>query len=494
MSRPIQTIDKYEASALVIAVREKRLQLINTLLGERFIPSSIRSIWDRDEFDSGEFPIDKTVFGYLITPIYAVIASGDAELANRILDAGYQALPSDLSCLEYEDEHILSQFWLHFPPSKDSSQWTRHLLHTTIMYNMIQRSQECILHIDNFDYSIGYETPLQLAVRLGNTSLVDLLIKAKADVNAIASKRSGNKTPLQIAVELGNTSLVDALIKAGADVNAPALGGLGNGSATALQLAAIKGNMEVARSLLEYGGDVNGLPARIHGRTALEGASEHGKLDMVQLLLENGASLDGAMRIHYIRAVAYARKEGHYAVATLLKEFGPWTNKDQEVYNREDILNDQGYFLFDTETQDWHFHKVWTILKKRPGDDDDSTIYTETLRSSKGNSPSSNSSSDDGESEYNQTDSDDGPGDAIQEQSDCFETYEPEREEEDAGLLLERYLKESFNYDLNDFEPDEHEFRDRYIRNPDNDLGTAIQEEQYDGHEANMLDWWELEI
>ncbi|KAI0972289.1 ankyrin repeat-containing domain protein [Xylaria arbuscula] len=487
MNRPIQTIDKYEASALVIAVREKRLQLVNILLGERFIPSSIRSIYDRREFDSGEFPIEKSVYGGLITPVYAVIASGDTELAKRLLDAGYRALPSDLWCLEYGDEHILSRFWLHFPPSNADPEWTCHLLHPTISYNMIQRPQECIMHIDNFDYSIEYSTPLQLAVGRGNTSLVDLLIKAKADVNAIASKRHGNRTPLQIAVELGNTSLVDALIKAGADVNAPALG---YGAATALQLAAIKGNMDIARSLLEHGGDVNGPPARIRGRTALEGASERGKLDMVQLLLENGVELDGAMRIHYIRAVAYARTEGHYAVATRLEEFGRWTERDKEVYDREDIFSNIGYFLFDIETQDWHFRRA-RYTKKRSGHDDNSSIYTCMSSSSGRSSARSNHGSNEGESEYDRDVSDDGLVDAIQEQGDCPTTYEPEREEEDAGLSTERYLNESFNYNLNDFETDEHEFWDQYVRNPDNDPGIVIQEEQYDGHEANMPEWWE---
>ena len=81
------------------------------------------------------------------------------------------------------------------------------------------------------------------------------------------------------------------------------------------------GSINIARLLLERGADVNAPPAKFDGRTALEGASENGRLDVTQLLLENGVRLDGAMRIHYIRAVAYASREGHVALATLLKKF-----------------------------------------------------------------------------------------------------------------------------------------------------------------------------
>jgi ankyrin repeat protein len=40
--------------------------------------------------------------------------------------------------------------------------------------------------------------------------------------------------------------------------------------------------------LLKAGADVNASPAYIEGRTALEGAAENGRLDLVQLLLNAG--------------------------------------------------------------------------------------------------------------------------------------------------------------------------------------------------------------
>ncbi|KAI0398757.1 hypothetical protein F4802DRAFT_123981 [Xylaria palmicola] len=316
--RSVRAIDAHEAAALVKAVCEKRLALINILLGERFLPASIVALYDYK------------------TPLCAVFYSGDTELVKRILDAGYRARPVDLPDEDAgEDEHVVSLFYTHFPPSKADPAWTRHLLYHTLIFSMTQELHECIRCTDTFEYY------------------------------------KNRRTPLQIAVEMGNTGSIELLIKAGADINAPAAKSLGS---TAIQLAASGGFMNIARFLLEHGGDVNGQPALSYGRTALEGASEHGRLDMVQFLLENGVRLDGDMRIHYIRAIAYARKEGHYAVAKLLKEFGGWTDRDQEVYDREDIVHDHGYFVFDIGTQDWDFRSSPSSIDMSLSDDSDSTI------------------------------------------------------------------------------------------------------------------------
>lgn len=61
------------------------------------------------------------------------------------------------------------------------------------------------------------------------------------------------------------------------------------GGVTALQLAAIGGYVGIALLLLEKGADVNAPAAKFHGRTALEGAVEHGRIDMLKLLHNAGA-------------------------------------------------------------------------------------------------------------------------------------------------------------------------------------------------------------
>jgi ankyrin repeat protein len=310
MNRPVKMIDRYEASALVIAIREMQLVLVDILLGDQFLPGSVYS---RDNMRSPQngFLVD-------VTPLNAAIYSGNTELINKLLQVGYRARPRDLEYSKFikSYESTASLLWSHFPPTNNDPEWTQHLLFDNVRLNRTQRVHECIACIDGLDYYID------------------------------------SRTPLQEAVENGFTNTMALLIDAGADINAPPASFRG---ATALQLAAIKGSMNIARSLLDRGADVNAPPAKLKGRTALEGASEYGKLDMVQLLLGKGVKVDGAMRIHYIRAVAYAKKQGHLALAKLLKEFGGWIDRDQEICNREDLLLEEGYFVFDGETQDWNF-------------------------------------------------------------------------------------------------------------------------------------------
>ena len=64
---------------------------------------------------------------------------------------------------------------------------------------------------------------------------------------------------------------------------------------------------------------MNGRPAIKEGRTAIEGAAEHGRLDTVQLLLNYGAKEDAVQGKGFERAIALAQKNGHSEIANLLR-------------------------------------------------------------------------------------------------------------------------------------------------------------------------------
>ncbi len=66
--------------------------------------------------------------------------------------------------------------------------------------------------------------------------------------------------------------------------------------------------------------NVNESPSPEEGCSAIEGAAEHGRLDMVQLLLNAGATGIAIHGVGFPRAVQLAEKNGHFAVASLLKE------------------------------------------------------------------------------------------------------------------------------------------------------------------------------
>ncbi|KAK2002748.1 ankyrin repeat protein, partial [Colletotrichum falcatum] len=151
------------------------------------------------------------------------------------------------------------------------------------------------------------------------------------------SKVLRGRTPIQAAAEQGDTVLFERLLILGADINAPPI--TRNGGATALQLASIKGYFGLVGKMLDLHADPNAPGADMYGRTALEGAAEHGRLDVVQLLLNSGVQTCGDGRRQYVRAIGFARQEGHHAVVALLKSHRPWTEADQEVLEDNTLLH-----------------------------------------------------------------------------------------------------------------------------------------------------------
>src|SRR5689334_8350052 len=84
-------------------------------------------------------------------------------------------------------------------------------------------------------------TPIHAAAANGRTQIVELLISAKADVNA---KDTGGATPLISAAAANHPDTVAALLAHGADVSAR-----GPGGKTAAQIADERGYKEVADAL-----------------------------------------------------------------------------------------------------------------------------------------------------------------------------------------------------------------------------------------------------
>lgn len=64
--------------------------------------------------------------------------------------------------------------------------------------------------------------------------------------------------------------------------------------------------------------DVNGRPAIKDGRAAIEGAAEHGRLDMVQLLLNYGSTGGIVSGRGFKTAIDLSRKNGHSEIVKLL--------------------------------------------------------------------------------------------------------------------------------------------------------------------------------
>lgn len=86
---------------------------------------------------------------------------------------------------------------------------------------------------------------LHEAVEEGSLKEINQLVALGADVNQRHS--STRETPLSMAIRMGETEVVEALLLKSADPNRRTRG------ATPLHEAAAKGNLEVARLLLDHG-------------------------------------------------------------------------------------------------------------------------------------------------------------------------------------------------------------------------------------------------
>lgn len=124
--------------------------------------------------------------------------------------------------------------------------------------------------------------PLWCASAAGHLGIVKLLVKRGANVN---STTRTNSTPLRAACFDGHFEIVKYLISHGADFEVANRHGH-----TCLMIACYKGHYKIAHYLLALKADVN--RRSVKGNTALHDCAESGSLEILQLLLKNGATMD----------------------------------------------------------------------------------------------------------------------------------------------------------------------------------------------------------
>ncbi|XP_051169281.1 ankyrin-2-like [Leptopilina boulardi] len=130
------------------------------------------------------------------------------------------------------------------------------------------------------------KTPLYVATKLNNIQLVEILLKNGADVN-IANHLG--ETALYVATEENNIQLVDILLKNGAKLNGQ------DNFRKSIRRAAVNNNIELIKILFKHGAKVYQLDKAYEGRTdkessmtALHIAVKYRNFEMVKLLMTNG--------------------------------------------------------------------------------------------------------------------------------------------------------------------------------------------------------------
>lgn len=168
-------------------------------------------------------------------------------------------------------------------------------------------------------------TVLQATAGRGQEAVLDILLKAGADINAGSMGEGG--TALEQATRAGHECMVQTLLEAGADANA-------DGGA-ALRAASKNGQVAIVDKLLRGGADVNNCAPK--NECALSGASKAGHAAIVAMLIEAGADVKAGNGA----ALKAASENGHEAIVDKLLMAGADVNADDGAALSAASLNGQ---------------------------------------------------------------------------------------------------------------------------------------------------------
>ncbi len=164
--------------------------------------------------------------------------------------------------------------------------------------------------IANYLVASGAKMDIFSSSALGLTYIVKNLVqKYPKMVNAVGID---GFQPLGLASYFGRTETAQYLILHGAEVNSPSVN---EQRVMPLHSAAAGRHLEVVRLLLANGADVN--VEQQGGFTALHAAAQNGQLEMIQLLLASGAKVD-ALTFERKTPADLARDRGHAEALSLL--------------------------------------------------------------------------------------------------------------------------------------------------------------------------------
>ena len=167
-------------------------------------------------------------------------------------------------------------------------------------------------HGEDVNAECGYQgSPLHAASRNGHLDAMTLLLDSGANVN---TTNEHERTPLCTAYSGRHLEAMRLLLEreAVADVPYDLIGSL-------VHRASFDGQAEVLRLLLQHGADINGAE-KPHYLTPLHWACYQEHLDVAQILLEHGAEINAASSEG--TSLYYASRIGRLEIVRLLLEHG----------------------------------------------------------------------------------------------------------------------------------------------------------------------------
>lgn len=189
---------------------------------------------------------------------------------------------------------------------------------------------------------------LYAAALEGHTDVVQLLIDFDASVD---QPRHDGWTPIMAAAQHNHVDLLRLLLANGADLSA--------GSRPALIVAAQNNSIQVLQLLLEKGVEVDVTASEDNGSkyTALLSASSAGHLDVVRLLIDNGAAVNYATQGRPLfagnTALIVAAQGGHVSVLEELLRNG----------GDVDLISETGRSALGNAALSGHIHAIEILIR-----------------------------------------------------------------------------------------------------------------------------------
>jgi len=160
-----------------------------------------------------------------------------------------------------------------------------------------------------YDIDVNYVnvyTALTSAAIKSNLNILEALITKGANVESLSMF---GHTPLMLAAQTGNVEIVKALLQKKAEVNVQKNDGL-----SALHLASVN-SLEIVEILLENGANVD-IISKIYGTPIIQ-AAIYGRLEVVQHLIEKKAHINLSV-INGPTPLIAAAEKGHFEIVRVL--------------------------------------------------------------------------------------------------------------------------------------------------------------------------------
>ena len=258
------------------------------------------------------------------TPLLEAVSGGHLSITRKLIAAGadvnafyskakgyYELVPHDSLSM---DPASLKNVMVQSNTLNIGNQAECHTYEQVKEIDEEDSEDESLDDVESSVESCVHDTALQLAARLGHVMILQVLLEAGAAVNASPQYRGG--TALQYAAAKGYLDIVEILLGAGATVE------MGYGRMTALQCAAQGGCHGICELLLRRGMQVDETPPRVRKETPLRLAAKGKHVQIVRLLLDCAADINGQSQHGGATPLKAAAFQGALDVVRLLLNAG----------------------------------------------------------------------------------------------------------------------------------------------------------------------------